>query len=102
VTGRTDRRTGVRSIRLPMADDEPDLRTWHQRREAELELWADEHLAALAELGARDLRDPAVLRAIATRAEELASISRRLGQLRGDDLRADLLASAFRLQLKDL
>jgi hypothetical protein len=83
-------------------DERDDIPTWTQQREAALELWADEHLAALAELQAMDLRDPAVLRAITTRATELAAVAEHLGQLRGSLTQEELLLAAFRNQLVDL
>lgn len=85
-----------------MPEDRPDLSTWTQRREAQLEVWIDEHLAGLAKLRCADLRDAAVIRAIATRSAELARLTEHLGALRGDGLREDLLVAAFRLQLADV
>jgi hypothetical protein len=79
-----------------------DLFTWTQKREALLELWVDEHLASLSSLQLCDLEDPAVLRAIATRANELARITEKLAALRGSDGEVNGLVDAFREQLADI
>lgn len=85
-----------------MDDRHEFLPTWAQQREAQLQLWVDEHLASLAALQLADLDDPAVLRAIATRAGELAACAQRLATLAGADLEEDALVAAFKLQLADV
>ena len=72
------------------------------RRSAELELWCDDHLAALAALQLDDLRDAAVLRAIATRARDLAECAEKLEVLRGDDDEVELAVLALRESLASL
>ena len=80
-----------------MYDDRLD--TWSQRREAELELWCDEHLAALAELQLGDLTDPAVTRAISTRSQMLAACADRLTALRGGQAEVEAAVAELRLEL---
>lgn len=80
-----------------MHDDRLD--TWAQRREAELELWCDEHLAALSALQLADLRDPAVTRAMATRARMLAACADRLTALRGGQAEVEAAVAELRLEL---
>ncbi|WP_205698264.1 hypothetical protein [Conexibacter sp. SYSU D00693] len=78
------------------------LPTWTQRREQDLSLWVDEHLAALGQLQLQDLDDPAVLRAVATRAHALAACAERLHALRGGQAEVGGLVAAFREQLADV
>lgn len=66
-----------------MHGDETQL-TWGQRRELDLELWLMDHLAALLDVRPGQLDDPAALRALQTRAEDLASVIERLRVMRGD------------------
>jgi hypothetical protein len=58
--------------------------TWAQRRELDLELWLMDHLAALADIRPGELDDAASLRALQTRAADLAKVIERLRLLRGD------------------
>ncbi|HYF25001.1 MAG TPA: hypothetical protein VD931_04610 [Baekduia sp.] len=75
------------------------LPTWTKRREAELELWCDEHLAALSSLQVEDLTDPTVVRAIATRARMLAVCAERLDALRGGQAEIEAAAAELRAEL---
>lgn len=66
-----------------MHSDDTHL-TWAQRRELDLELWLMDHLSALADVRPGDLDDAASLRALQTRAADLAKVIERLRLLRGD------------------
>jgi hypothetical protein len=72
------------------------------RRAAELELWCDDHLAALGALQLGDLADPAVVRTIATRARDLADCAEKLEALRGDDDEVERAVLALREHLAAL
>lgn len=63
--------------------DETHL-TWSQRRELDLELWLMDHLEALVDVRPGQLDDPASLRALQTRAQDLATVIERLRVMRGD------------------
>jgi hypothetical protein len=82
--------------------DTGDRLTWTQRRELERELWLDDHLRALADVVPDDLDDPEMLRAIESRARELAETVARLRQMRGDDLAVEREIVAFRGALEQL
>jgi hypothetical protein len=82
--------------------DTGDRLTWTQRRELERELWLDEHLHALAEVVPEDLDDPEQLRALESRARELADTIAKLRQMRGDDLAVEREIVAFRGALESL
>ncbi len=76
--------------------------TWTARRVTELELWCDDHLAALAELQLGDLGDPATVRALGTRARDLAVCAEMLEALRGDDAEVERAVLALRAGLATL
>lgn len=78
---------------------EDSIPTWSQRREAELELWAEAHLSDLALVVPGALADPATLRSVATRARALADCAERLRHLRGDGAQVDAEAAALRAAL---
>lgn len=66
-----------------MHGDETHL-TWRQQRELDLELWLIDHLEALTDVVPGGLDDPDALRALQTRARDLAHVVERLRVLRGD------------------
>ncbi len=76
-----------------------DHLTWAQRREAELELWCDDHLAALAELQLGDITDLEVVRAIGARAQLLADCTARLTALRGGQAEVEAAVAELRTEL---
>lgn len=66
-----------------MQGDDTHL-SWGQRRELDLELWLMDHLEALTDVRPGRLDDPGQLRALQTRARDLAETIERLRVLRGD------------------
>ena len=79
-----------------------DRLTWAQRRELERELWLDEHLRVLAEVLPEDLDDPDALRAIESRARDVADTIALLRRMRGDDDDVERVVIAFRGDLEQL
>lgn len=80
-----------------------DIRlTWGQRRELDLELWLMDHLEALADVRPGQLDDPGALRALQTRARDLAETIERLRVLRGDVAEVERTVAAARGSLDAL
>lgn len=84
-----------------MHSDDTHL-TWAQRRELDLELWLVDHLGALAETRPGHLDDPDALRALQTRASELAQVIERLRLLRGDVRDVERMMAAARARINAL
>lgn len=84
-----------------MQGDDTNL-TWGQRRELDLELWLMDHLEALAEVRPGQLDDPGQLRALQTRARDLAEVIERLRVLRGDVAEVEREVNDARVRLDQL